>query len=129
MPPALAFWISLAITVAFMVTTLVTGLRRRRRLHLWLGPLTMVSLTITIVLTEQLMARYTFPEHVRAIHLPCAKAGGLLGLPVVLTGLAYWRWPAARFWHQFAVYLWLTAVVVATGTGLWMFCTGTLKTP
>lgn len=129
MPPAIVFWLSLAVTVGLMVATLTTGLQHRRRVHLWLGPLTMVSLTITIVLTEQLMASYTFPAHVRAIHMPCAKAGGLLALPVVFTGLWYWRRPAARRWHRTAVYVWLASVVLATSTGLWMFCSGTLKAP
>lgn len=128
MPPAFLFWSSLAATVGLMVATLVTGLRRRRRPHLWLGPLTMVSLAVTIVLTEQLMARYDFPAEVRAIHLPCAKAGGLLALPVVLTGLWLWRRPSARRWHQVAVVVWLVSVLVATGTGLWMFSHGVLKT-
>jgi len=127
MPPALPFWLCLVVTVVLMVATLVTGWRRRRRAHLWLGPLTMVALAATIVLTEQLMARYDFPADVRAIHLPCAKAGGLLALPVVLTGVWLWQRPAARRWHQIAVYVWLVSVLIATGTGLWMFGHGVAK--
>lgn len=127
MPPAMLFWLAMVVTVLLLVATLGTGLARRRRLHLWLGPLTMVALVVTIVLTEQLMARYDFPADTKAIHLPCAKAGGLLALPVVLTGLWYWKRPTAKRWHQFAVYVWLVSVLVATGTGLWMFSHGTLK--
>lgn len=87
----------------------------------------MVALVLTIVLTEQLMACYDFPADTKAIHLPCAKVGGLLALPVVLTGFWYWRRPTAKRWHQIAVYGWLVSVLVATGTGLWMFSHGTLK--
>lgn len=117
----------MGITVVLLVGSLVTGWRGRRRLHLWLGPLTMVALTATILLTEQLMARYDFPADTKAIHMPCAKAGGLLALPVVLTGLWLWRSERARGWHRAAVYVWLVSVLVATGTGLWMFGHGTLK--
>ena len=56
-----------------------------------------------------------------------AKAGGILALPVILTGVWLWKKPKARLWHQIAVYLWLAAVLTATGTGLWMFGLGTLK--
>jgi hypothetical protein len=127
MPPALPFWIALAVTVALLVASMVTGLQRRRRLHLWFGPLTVVMLVLTVVLTEQLVRRYDFPEDVKAVHLPCAKAGGLLALPVVLTGLWLLRSPQARTWHRLAVYVWLLAVLVATATGIWMFAHGTLR--
>lgn len=127
MPPALAFWTSLLVTVGLMVATLVTGWRRRRRLHLWLGPITLASLALTIVLTEQLMARYDFPASAKAVHLPCAKTGGMLALPVLLTGIWLWARPNARRWHQIAVYVWLVSVLVATSTGLWMFSQGTLR--
>jgi len=121
---ALGFWLSFLLTVVLLVVTLASGLRGRRRLHLLTGPLTMVALALTIVLTEQLLARYDFPADVKAIHLPCAKAGGLLALPVIATGIWYWRRPRARNWHRAAVALWLLAVVVATATGLWMFAQG-----
>lgn len=127
MPPAVSFWIALAVTVGLIVASLVTGLRRRRRLHLWLGPLTIVMLVVTVVLTEQLASRYDFPADVKAVHMPCAKVGGLMALPVVLTGLWLWRSPRARRWHRLAVYAWLLAVLVAAATGIWMFAHGTLR--
>lgn len=122
---AFGFWASFVVTVALLVVTLVSGLRRRRRLHLVTGPLTVLSLVITVVLTEQLMAHYDFPAAAKAIHLPCAKAGGLLALPVVATGIWYWRSPRARNFHRAAVAVWLVSVLVATCTGLWMFAQGT----
>jgi hypothetical protein len=127
MPPTLPFWIAFVATVLLLVATLWTGWTRRRRVHLWFGPLTMVLLTVTIVLTEQLLARYDFPADVKAIHLPCAKAGGLLALPVIATGLWLWRSERARPWHRAAVWLWLVGVVIATGTGLWMFSVGVVR--
>ncbi|MBX3461618.1 MAG: hypothetical protein KF830_00465 [Planctomycetes bacterium] len=127
MPPTLLFWIGFTATVLLLVVALYTGLRRRRRLHLWLGPLTMVSLALTIVWTEQLVRRYDFPPDVVRTHLGFAKAGGLLALPVVITGLWLWRQPRARRWHRIAVVVWLLSVLTATGTGLWMFAQGTPK--
>lgn len=125
MSSTLPFWIGLAATVALLLATLVSGLRRQRRLHLVTGPLTVGALAWTIVLTERLLANYTFPEAAKAIHLPCAKAGGLLVLPVVATGVWLLFAPAARRWHRAAVWLWLVSVLLATSTGIWMFLQGT----
>ncbi len=127
MPSTTPFWLALALTVVLVLATLWTGWRRRRTVHLVLGPLTIAALAVTIVLTEQLVARYDFPAGAKAIHLPCAKAGGLLALPVVATGVWLWRSERARRWHRIAVWVWLAAVLVATGTGLWMFARGTVK--
>jgi general stress protein CsbA len=127
MPSTVPFWIAFVVTVVLMVAALVTGWTRRRRLHLWLGPLTMVALTITIVLTEELVRRYEFPAQVLRTHLWFAKAGGLLALPVIATGVWLWRRPRARVWHRIAVLVWLVSVLCATGTGLWMFAQGTPK--
>lgn len=121
------FWLALTATVALIAIALWTGRTGRRRIHLWLGPLTIAMLVVTVLLTEQLVARYDFPADVKAVHLPCAKAGGLLALPVLLTGLWLWRSERARAWHRWAVGIWLVAVVVAATTGIWMFSHGTLR--
>lgn len=123
----LPFWISFVTTVLLLVVSLITGWTRQRRAHLWLGPLTMVSLVVTIVLTEELVRGYDFPADVLRTHLWFAKAGGLLALPVIVTGVWLWRRPRARRAHQVAVYVWLVSVLAATGTGLWMFTQGTPK--
>lgn len=128
MPSTVPFWIALVVTVLMIVMSLITGFRRKRKVHLWLGPLTLVAMAIAIVLTEQLMSNYTFPDDELAIHLVFAKAGGLLAIPVALTGLWLWRTEKARLWHRVSVFVWLAAVLTATGTGLWMFALGTLKT-
>ncbi len=87
----------------------------------------MVLLVVAIVMTEQLVARYQFPPDALAFHLIFAKSAGLLAIPVILTGVALWRRPALRRWHQVAVWVFLIATLVATGTGFWMFGQGQLK--
>ena len=123
----LPFWIAFLTTVLLLVASLVTGWTRRRRLHLWFGPLTMVMLAVTVVLTEELVRQYDFPPHVLRTHLWFAKAGGTLALPVIVTGLWLWKKPQARIWHRIAVIVWIVSVLSATGTGLWMFSQGTPK--
>src|SRR5687767_1290364 len=103
MPPTLPFWIAFVTTVVLLAAALWTGFRGPRRVHLWLGPLTMVSLTAAIVLTEQLARRYEFPPDVLRTHLVFAKAGGMLSLPVIVTGIWLWRSERARLWHKIAV--------------------------
>ena len=128
MPPTLPFWTAFVVTVLLIVMALITGLRGKRKVHVWVGPLTIVALAIAVVLTEQLMRNYDFPPEELAFHLVFAKAGGLLAIPVVITGIWLWRSEAARLWHRVAVWLWLVGVLTATATGLWMFSLGTLKT-
>lgn len=127
MTSTVPFWIGLGVTVALLVVTMVSGWREQRRLHLVTGPLTVVALAVTVVLTERLMANYTFPADAKAIHLPCAKAGGLLVLPVVATGVWLLFSERARGWHKASVWIWLVAVLLATGTGFWMFEQGAPK--
>ncbi|MEO6597578.1 MAG: hypothetical protein ABIP94_22775, partial [Planctomycetota bacterium] len=119
------FWTGFTATVLLLAATLFTGATRRRRQHLLLGPLTMVSLAITIVLTEELASRYEFPKSVLTTHLWFAKAGALLALPVIATGIWLWRSERARRWHRVCVLVWVVSVLTATGTGLWMFSQGT----
>lgn len=124
----LGFWIALATTVALMVVSLVSGFRGRRRLHLVTGPLTMVSLVVAVVLTEQLVRKFVFPPDELAIHKVFAKAAGFSALPVVVTGLLLVKWPAMRPWHRLAVVLFVLASLVATGTGIWVWTMATLRT-
>jgi hypothetical protein len=127
MPSTVPFWIAFAATIVLLVAALFTGFTRRRRVHLWLGPLTMAALAITIVLTEQLMRSYDFPLDELAFHLHFAKAGAMLALPVIVTGVWLWRSERARRWHRACVLVWLLAALLATGTGLWLFGLGTAK--
>ncbi|MBK8977829.1 MAG: hypothetical protein IPM29_18120 [Planctomycetes bacterium] len=119
------FWASFVTTLALAGLTVWTGLRRRRRAHFVLAPATVVMLGITILLTERLVRAAQFPARELGIHLWFAKTGAALVLPVLVTGLWSARRPAVRRWHGRAVALFLLAVVVATGTGLWVFSMAT----
>lgn len=128
MASTVPFWLAFGATVVLLVITLATGWRRQRRMHLVAGPLTVVALAVAVVMTERLMQNYTFPEAAKVIHLPCAKAGGLLVLPVAITGVWLMVSERARRWHTASVWVWLLSVVAATGTGVWMFVQGVAKT-
>ncbi|MCA8964212.1 MAG: hypothetical protein H6838_04715 [Planctomycetes bacterium] len=123
----LLFWSAFGATVLLIVLSLVSGYRRKRRFHLVTGPLTMVALVFAVIETEALMRRYDFPREALDTHLIFAKAGGLMALPVIATGIWLWRNPRVRFWHRLAVWLWLLSVLTATGTGLWIFELATPK--
>lgn len=123
----LPFWIAFGTTVGLLAVTLWSGLCGRRRLHLVTGPVTMVSLGVAIWLTEELLRSYSFPEASLRTHLWFAKSGGLLALPVIVTGVWTWRSEAGRRWHKLAVFVWVVAVLAATGSGLWLFGQGTPK--
>ncbi|MBK8098385.1 MAG: hypothetical protein IPK26_14845 [Planctomycetes bacterium] len=119
------FWIAFVLTVVLLIVSLVSGFAGRRRLHLWTGPATIVGLAVAVVLTEQLVKRYTFPAEMTALHLPIAFGAGLLAVPVVATGVWTWRDPTARTWHRLAVFVFVGATLAAAATGLWMFAHAT----
>ncbi|MEY4830273.1 MAG: hypothetical protein RLZZ562_2069 [Planctomycetota bacterium] len=121
------FWIALVAAVALMALALASGLQRKRRAHLIAGPASMASLVVAILLTEKLARLYAFDPEVQRIHLIFAKAGGLLAIPVVLTGLLLWRKPGARRVHRLAVWIFVVATLLATATGVWMFSGAVLK--
>ncbi|MFK7742333.1 MAG: hypothetical protein AB8H80_18615 [Planctomycetota bacterium] len=127
MNPTVPFWISFVLTVLLLVVSLVSGFGGKRKLHVVTGPLTIVSLAVAIWLTEQLMRQYEFPREELDFHLIFAKSGGLLALPVAITGIWYLRSPKARLWHRAAVLIWLVSVLMATATGLWVFGLGELR--
>jgi len=126
-PSPVPFWIAFCATLVLMTGALITGFRGVRRLHLVLGPATMVALLVAIVLTEQMASRYEFPEEELWWHLLFAEAAALLALPVIGTGIWYWRRPQVRRWHVISVFAWIAVTLVATATGFWMFSNGTLR--
>jgi len=124
---AIGFWCAFAATVLLLVVSLVAGLRRRRRLHLVTGPLTLAMLAVTVAATKDLIANYSFPPDDLRFHLRFAITAGASALPVAATGIWLWRQPRARRWHRLAVWTFVVLTVVATCTGIWLFGRATLK--
>jgi hypothetical protein len=124
---AVGFWISFAVTLGLLVTSLVSGIRGGRRVHLVTGPLTLVMLGITIACTKILIRNYEFPAEQLRFHLKFSITATCAAVPVLLTGIWLWRSPAARLWHRLAVWTFVVLALTATGTGIWLFGYATLK--
>lgn len=127
MTTAQLFWIAFGVTLASLVTTLITGFTHRRRAHFWAAPTTVVLLAITIVLAERLVRDHDFPAAQMRIHLVFAKSAAALVIPVVVTGLALVRRPGWRRAHLVCVALFVLTTVAATVTGIWVFSLSTPK--
>ena len=120
-PIIILFWTFFPLTALALVLALLSGLHRRRRRHLWLGPVSLVLLAVTILLAERMASLRQFPPDEMRVHLWFAKTGAFLAIPVVITGAVLFFRPRWRRAHFVTVILFLCAVVVATGTGLWVF--------
>ena len=120
------FWISFATTLLLVLLTLITGWRGRRRAHLVFALLAVAVLTVTILLTERLVALREFPKEQMRIHLWFAKSAAGALLPVACTGAVLWRNANWRRIHFAMVCLFLVLTFTATGTGIWVY---SLSTP
>lgn len=123
----LGFWLAFAATLVAMAVALVSGLRRRRRLHVCSGPATVALLLLTVLLTAELKAAFTFPATVMRIHLPLAITAGLLAVAVALTGVLLLLLPRPRLrrLHRYTVFAFVATAVAATATGVWAFAVAT----
>ena len=108
------FWISFIMTLAALATALVTGFRGRRRLHLFVGPLTLVLLGVAIGLAIAMGEVRTFPADIMAIHRPIALTASVVGLLVAVTGIRLLRTGQGRRIHRIVVLLFAVAAVTAT---------------
>ncbi len=120
-----AFWSSLGLTVVFLVISLVSGMRRRRRLHLITGPLTLALLGTAIVFAVKLGGIRDFPPAEMNVHRFFAVVGAFLALPVALTGVCLLVNPATRLAHRFCVVLFAIFTLSATATGVWVYLLST----
>lgn len=120
-PITLAFWISFPVTLLLLVAALVTGLTRKRKVHLVLGPLALVSLTIAIVLAVLMGKTRVFPPEEMRIHRMIATTAGVLAILVALTGIRLVYSPRARLAHKIVVFVFMVAALAASGTGIWVF--------
>lgn len=118
---AIAFWTALVATVLLMMAALVSGLLGARRLHLWLGPLTMLGLLVAVVLALRLGRVYAFPPGPMLVHRCFAISAGLVALAVAYTGMSLRTRPDRRRWHRRCVLVFVALALGATATGAWIW--------
>jgi CDP-diglyceride synthetase len=115
------FLIGLCLTAAAMALTVVSGVKRRRRVHLARAISTVVLLAVTVVFAY-LMGRYerSLPEREMGIHrIFSMTVAGVLPF-VAITGIMLWRDGRWRRLHQICVGVLLIGTVCALATGLWV---------
>ena len=123
---SITFFVALGLTVLGVLLTVQSGRRGDRRVHLIRALSTVALLVVTIMLALWLGRQREFPDDAMATHTIFARTAGLLVLPVALTGIMLWRRPSWRIAHRVCVYLLAVVLVIAIGTGIWMF---SLSTP
>ena len=101
------------------------GKTGRRRLHFIFAPASVVALAIAIVFTEKLSRAYEFPEDEMRIHLALAKTAAGLVVVTVLSGLLSIKNRKMLRWHKVSVLAAVLFILIATGTGLWVFSLAT----
>ena len=125
---SITFFLALGMTLVVAFMTVQTGRRGDRRAHLARALSTVGLLGVTILLALWLGEQRDFPAAAMAIHKIIARTAGLLVLPVVGTGIMLWQRPSWRIAHRACVYLLLVMLLVAVGTGIWVFSLSTPKT-
>jgi hypothetical protein len=123
----LGFWLAFVATLVALVVALLSGLLRKRRVHLVAGPLTIALLVVAVILTEELVAHFVFPPAEMRIHLTFAIAAGCLALAVAASGGALVWLPKLRRLHRYCVFAFVVMALLATGTGIWVFSIATPK--
>ena len=109
------------LTVVALVATLIAGLKKQRRAHVFRAVTTVVLLVVTIVFAFLLGKVRDFPPEEMAIHKIFSRTGAYMVIPVAFTGAMLWRGPAWRWVHRACVAIFLLAVLAASGTGIWVF--------
>ena len=120
------FFLCLALTVVALVATLIAGLRKQRRTHVFRALTTVALLVLTIVFAFMLSKVREFPPEEMAIHKIFSRTGAYMVVPVAFTGAMLWRGPGWRWAHRGCVAIFLLAVLGASGTGMWVL---SLSTP
>ncbi len=119
------FLANLALTVALVVLSLVTGVRRARSAHYRAVSATVLSLVLAIVQAELFGRGYEFEHSRLTIHLAFAFAA-LASMPgVAWSGIRLARDDGYRAAHRRWVYGFVLLTLLAVLTAGWMFLTAT----
>ena len=122
MTPLIGFATFLGLTVVLLACVTATGLLAKRKIHLVLVAMTLVSLVAAIIFAERLGRLYDLEAAgaIKPIHLFLAKFTTLAYLLPIITGLKTIKNPTWRPWHRRCAFLILALTVVTAVTGVWM---------
>jgi hypothetical protein len=111
---------NLALTVLFLVATVLSGIRGKRRAHYVLVVVTIVMLLTAIAQAELFGRGYTFDPLRLNVHLGFAftALGCLPG--AIWSGMSLRTNPVRRQAHRFLVWSFVILTVLAVLTALWM---------
>jgi hypothetical protein len=126
-PPTLWFIAFLGLTVLLLGLDIVTGKRRRRRLHLACVACTWPVLVTTIVLAETVGKFWRFPFTPLTVHLCFAYAASGAAFLASLAGFLHLKGRIARGVHARLAWLFVGLALAATLTGIWIFTVGTRR--
>jgi hypothetical protein len=120
--PVAAFAGLLLLTVLLLAFVVLTGLRARRRLHLTLVGVTIVSLGLTIVAAFGVGELYDLESAgwITPVHLKLARFATASFVLPAATGVLTVRNGRVRPWHRGAAVVAVTLTVAAALTGFWM---------
>ncbi|MGE0706762.1 MAG: hypothetical protein AB7N76_06115 [Planctomycetota bacterium] len=120
-----AFFTSLGAVVVCLGVAIALAKKHRVNGHIGAIGAMLVAVVAALVFAELLGQRYTFEPLSMRVHLPIAVLATLTVLAPLITGFRYWKQKGAFESHKKAVGVWLTLIVLAIGTGVWMLSTGT----
>jgi len=122
MTPLHGFPTFLGLTLVLLAGVVATGKRAKRKLHIPLVCLTVVSLGVTIYWAERLGELYDLEAAgwIYPFHLTVAKIATASYLFPVFTGLRTLKHPATRAIHGRVAFIVLGLTVLTAVTGTWM---------
>lgn len=110
----------LGLSVISLIAVWITGLRAKRRLHLFCVIAMAVFLLATIYFAWRVGKLLSFPPDRYAIHMPLARIAFYMLLAPVVTGSLHWFGKISRKAHLFAAILFTVMTLAAFATGAWM---------
>ena len=127
MNASVGFIVFLVITLACLTGAVVTGRAARRKLHLRIVTLTVISLVVTIYYAEQLGKLYDLESAgwIYPFHLLIAKVASASYLIVIASGYATIKNAAKRKTHAAIAYSVIGLTVLTAITGVWMLLAAT----
>lgn len=119
------FLVFLTLTVLLLVAVILTGFKAKRKVHLRLVAITIVSLATAIYYAERLGTLYDLEASGRIypIHLWIAKAATVSYVLPLVTGFLTLKNPGMRRRHRWCAFLVVTLTLAAAVTGaamVWM---------